>query len=123
MTGVDRLPVPADRAAFMASLAAHYPAAHRAAGVTGSALVDVAVDAEGKVAAVEVIPRPQGMNAILVLRGKDGTERQVTPQDDPAFGAAAQAALRGVRFTPAMRDGKPVPYTLRMTVTFDPPGR
>jgi hypothetical protein len=25
------------------------------------------------------------------------------------------------RFTPAMRDGQSVPFTLRMTLTFDPP--
>lgn len=123
MTGVDRLPAPSDKAAFMAALASHYPASHRATGESGSALVDVAIDDAGKVASVEIIQRPTGTNTILVLRERDGTERRVTPQDDPDFGAAAQAALRTVRFTPAMRDGKPVPYTMRMTVTFDPPGR
>jgi outer membrane biosynthesis protein TonB len=123
MTGVDRLPVPVDRGALMASVASHYPPPMRSAGVGGSALVDVTIDEQGLVSAVELVQRPLGPRTIMVLREANGTERRVAPHDDPAFGAAAQAALRPVRFTPAVRDGRPVPYTMRMTINFDPPAR
>jgi hypothetical protein len=123
MTGVDRLPVPADHGAFVASIAKHYPAAMRSAGVGGSALVDATIDADGNVTAVEAVQRPMAPRTTLVLRDADGTERRVVPRDDPLFGAAAQAALREVRFIPAVRDGQPVAYTMRMTINFDPPAR
>ena len=123
MTGVDRLPAPADRGAFVASISKHYPRAMRSAGVGGSALVDATIDATGSVSAVEVVQRPFSPRTIVILRDADGTERRVAPQDDPLFGAAARAALREVRFTPAMRDGQPVEYTMRMTINFDPPAR
>jgi outer membrane biosynthesis protein TonB len=123
MTGVDRLPVPADRGAFIASIAKHYPAAMRAAGVGGSALVDATIDAEGNVSAVEVVQRPMSPRTTMILRDAAGTERRFTPQDDPRFEAAARAALREVRFTPAVRDGQPVAYTMRMTISFDPPAK
>jgi outer membrane biosynthesis protein TonB len=122
-TGVDRLPVPADRKAFMARIASHYPSAFRTAGVEGSALVEVAIDARGNVGSVDIIERPLAPRAIMVLRKADGTERRVAPRDDPAFGDAAAAALRGVRFEPAMRDGQPVPFTMRMTINFDSSAR
>jgi outer membrane biosynthesis protein TonB len=122
-TGVDRLPAPADRKAFMASIASHYPAVFRSAGIEGSALVDVAIDEGGSVYSVQIIQRPLAPRTIMVLRKPDGTERRVTPRDDPAFGEAAAAALKGVKFEPAMRDGQPVPFTMRMTVNFDPSAR
>jgi|GEM_PF-2953596 len=121
MTGVDRLPQVLDKPAFKASVARHYPAELRAERVSGSALIDVLVDEEGNASSVTAVDRPAEMRAVLVLEEKDGTQRRITPEDHPAFQAAASAALREVRFSPAVRDGQPVPYTLRMTVTFEPP--
>ena len=121
MTGVDRLPQPVDPAALQAALKRHYPPEVSADGVSGSVLLDVRVDEAGGVASVTAIDRPAGVHATMVLQERDGTERRVEPNDHPAFRPAAQAALRQVRFTPAMRDGRPVPFTLRMTVIFDPP--
>jgi outer membrane biosynthesis protein TonB len=123
LTGVDRLPEAIDKAAFKASIERHYPAELLPDGTSGSALVDVLVDAGGRVASATPIDRPAGMHAVMILEQKDGTQRRITPNDHPAFQAAAASALREVRFSPAIRDGQPVPFTLRMTVTFDPPAR
>jgi outer membrane biosynthesis protein TonB len=121
LTGVDRMPEVLDRSDLRARIESHYPAELRTEAVSGSALIDVEVDAAGQVASVAAIERPAGIHATMVLLEKDGTERRITPNDHPAFQAAAVAALRGVRFSPALRDGQPVPFTLRMTITFDPP--
>jgi outer membrane biosynthesis protein TonB len=121
MMGVDRLPVFADPDALRRSMARHYPAELRAAGIGGSVLADVVIDAAGGVESVAIVPRPAGIRATMVLQAGDGSERRLQPNDDPAFGPAAEAALKETRFTPAMRDGQPVPFTLRMTIRFDPP--
>jgi outer membrane biosynthesis protein TonB len=121
-TGLSHLPEPMDQAAFAARLRQHYPAQLRAQGVSGTALLDVHVDAQGRVSDVDVISRPTGPEhptnrAVVEERG--GT-RVLELNDRPEFGAAAQAALRQTRFQPALKDGKAVPYKLRMTVQFDP---
>jgi hypothetical protein len=121
MTGVDRLPVFADREALRRSMARHHPPALRDAAIGGSVLADVRIDAFGGVEAVTIVPRPAEVRAAMVLREADGTERAVHPHDDPAFAPAAEAVLRETRFTPAMRDGQPVPFTMRMTISFDRP--
>ena len=121
MTGVDRLPEVLDRPAMKASVDRSYPAELRSEGVPGTALIDVEVDATGTVESVQAVSRVAGITAVMTLQAQDGTERRVTPSDHPAFQRAAVAAFRKVRFSPAVRDGQPVPYTLRMTVMFDPP--
>jgi outer membrane biosynthesis protein TonB len=123
MTGVDRLPHVLDQTAFAARIEGAYPAELRAEGVAGSALVDVLIDEGGRVASVIPIDRPAGMRALLILEGEDGSQRRVTPEDHPAFQKAAASALRDVRFSPAIRDGQPVPFTMRMTVNFEPSAR
>jgi outer membrane biosynthesis protein TonB len=121
MTGVDRLPQVVDQSAFRTRINRAYPAELRAQRVAGSALVDVLVDEAGRVASATPVNRPAGMRAVLILEEEDGSQRHITPKDHPAFQAAAVSALRDIAFSPAMRDGQPVPFTLRMTVTFDPP--
>ncbi|HEX6042331.1 hypothetical protein [Longimicrobium sp.] len=121
LAGVDRLPLFTDVDALNRSLQRHHPADLRAAGVGGSVLADVAIDEHGEVQAVTIVPRPSTAHVTMVMVEEDGTTRSVQPADNPAFGPAAEAALMETRFTPAMRDGQPVPFTLRMTVTFDPP--
>ncbi len=121
-TGLDHLPEPVNAAEFAAGLRRHYPARFRAQGVAGTTLVDVHVDARGRVGDVDVIPRPGGpphQKLTAVLQDANGS-RVAKLNDQPEFGAAAQAALRETRFHPAIRDGKPVAYKLRMTVQFDP---
>jgi outer membrane biosynthesis protein TonB len=120
MTGVDRLPQVLDQAVLKARIEQAYPAELRAGRVAGSALVDVLVDEAGRVASVTPINRPAGMRAALILEEADGSQRRITPDDHPAFQAAAVSALRDIRFSPAIRDGKPVPFTMRMTLSFDP---
>lgn len=121
LTGVDRLPEVVDKAAFRTAMERNYPAELRSEAISGSALVDVRIDPDGTVASVSPIDRPAGARMELVLEERDGTQRRVVPQAHPAFQAAAIKALRTVRFSPARRDGVAVPFTLRMTVTFDPP--
>jgi hypothetical protein len=122
MTGVDRLPQVVDKAAFKAAVERSYPADLRASPTSGSALVDVVIGAEGEVQSVTPVDRPEGMQrSVLILEERDGTERRIASDNHPAFQAAAREAMRSVRFTPAIRDGKAVPFTMRMTVTFDPP--
>lgn len=119
LAGVDRLPMFVDPGELDRSMKRHHPADLRAAG--GSVLADVEVDAEGRVRSVTIVPRPSTAHMTMVLQEADGTTRTVQPGDDPAFGPAARAALMETRFTPALLDGHPVPFTVRMTLTFDPP--
>jgi hypothetical protein len=117
LAGVDRLPVPADPEMIRAALQRHRPTDLRAGG--GSVTVDVTVDAAGAVTEVRAAPRPADPSARMVLRERDGSERMMDVRRDPGLASAAEAALREIRFTPAERDGEPVPVTFRMTVTFD----
>jgi len=127
MAGITRLPRPVDAHALMDAIQRHYPANLRAAGVHGSVLVEVRIDEHGNVTAVEPVPRPPAdvhYRAVVISRDPaSGAETQrplMEPgESNPAFEAAAGSALREVRFTPAEKDGKPVPFTLRMTVRFD----
>jgi len=122
-TGLSHSPEAADREAYAASFRRHYPAQLRAQGVSGAALVDVYIDAEGHVREVDVVPRPassshQTHRAVLQ---EAGTSRVVDLNYRPEFGAAAQAVLRETRFLPALKDGKAVPSRFRMTLQFTPP--
>ena len=128
MTGVSELPRPADRAALLRAIARHYPAELRSRAERALILVDASIDSTGEVTNVEVVQPPAGdvhHRAIILSRdpatGK-GTQRTLAGGGpyDPAFGPAAQAAVREVRFTPAMRDGTAVPFRMRMSVEFTP---
>lgn len=117
-TGLSALPQIQDRAAFVASLKRHDP------GLSGTLLVDVTIDENGAVQKVAAAPRDPAnrARAVLVDRFPDGktVERPLVVRNNPALLPAAQKVMREVRFTPAERDGKPVPYTLRMTLGFQP---
>jgi hypothetical protein len=118
-TGLSHLPEAADPEAFAASLRRHYPAQLRARGLSGATLVDVHVDAEGRVLDVDVVPRPaRGTHRAVLQDG--GISRVMDFTDRPELGPAAQAAIRETRFLPGLKDGKAVPYKLRMTVQFTP---
>jgi protein TonB len=74
----------------------HYPDARRAAGVEADVLLVVSLDAAGQVLSVTV-GRSSG---------------------DEAFDESARAAARQERFSPALRDGVPVPTTFTFTTHF-----
>ncbi|HVY38066.1 MAG TPA: energy transducer TonB, partial [Polyangia bacterium] len=74
----------------------HYPDARRAAGVEADVLLVVSLDAAGRVLSVTV-GRSSG---------------------DDAFDESARAAARQERFSPALRDGVPVPTTFTFTTRF-----
>ena len=74
----------------------HYPDARRAAGVEADVLLVVSLDATGQVLSVTV--------------GRGG--------GDAAFDESARAAAREERFSPALRDGVPVPTTFSFTTHF-----
>jgi protein TonB len=74
----------------------HYPDARRAAGVEADVLLVVSLDAAGRVLSV------------TVGRGSG----------DAAFDESARAAAREERFSPALRDGLPVPTTFTFTTHF-----
>lgn len=128
MTGVSELPRPGDRAVFLHTIQRHYPAELRERGARALVLVDASIDATGRVTDVDVVQPPAGdghHRAVLLERDPaTGGERQRTLAGgapyDPAFGPAAQAALREVRFIPAMRDGQAVPFRMRMSIEFAP---
>lgn len=118
--GLDRHPVPADPEELRAAIARHDP--RRAEGV--SVTVDVTVDPDGRVIAVHPVQRAANPQARIVLKRKDGTQRALPPRaSDPTVAAAADAALRDVRFSPALRNGHPVAHTFRMTIHFEPQAR
>jgi protein TonB len=74
----------------------HYPDARRAAGVEADVLLVVSLDAAGRVLSVTV-GRSSG---------------------DDAFDESARQAARQERFSPALRDGLPVPTTFTFTTHF-----
>jgi hypothetical protein len=121
--GVDRIPMPADRGAMQASIKRHWPTTPGAVGA--SVTVDVTVDETGRVTAVRPFtPSVEGdIPTRIVLRERNGSERLREIRRDPNVAPAAEAALREVQFTPALRDGQAVPHTFRMTVTFTPDDR
>lgn len=129
LTGLSHMPAPENNAAFNASIRRHYPREMLRAGRGGDVLVDVRLDASGRVLDVDVVEERKtvGDEHQIVVRGNvPGSDLQVEREvklnyDPEAFGAAAAAAIREVRFHPALRDGKGVPYTWRMTVRFTPP--
>ena len=121
--GVSQIPRPADQAAFLAAVKRHCPAALREQGRTGFVLVDVAVDATGAVEAVTAVPSPRGPPPAAVVARRDayGGEVHATLggiESDPELGPAAEAALREVRFTPALRDAVAVPFMVRIGIQF-----
>lgn len=124
VTGLSEFPRPRDKHALLAAVQRHYPPALRTHGGSGSVLVDVGLDELGNVVSVTGATPPGGLHThtMLVTRDRSGaeTERPLVGHSDPALVPAAEAALREVSFTPAIRDGKAVPYTLRMTVRFTP---
>jgi hypothetical protein len=128
MTGLSHMPVPENGKAFDASIRRHYPAAMLRAGRSGDVLVDVRLDETGRVLDADAVMERKTSadeHRVVVVEKARGSnkevEREVALNYDPeAFGAAAEAALREVRFRPALRNGKAVPYTMRMTVRFTP---
>jgi protein TonB len=73
-----------------------YPATLKAQGIEGDVTVSVSIDATGQVTSVSIV-RSSGQ---------------------PAFDQAAQQAARAERFTPAVRDGRPVAFTLTYSYRF-----
>lgn len=122
IAGVDQLPTVVDKTAFREKMSAYRSEALGNAKFAKSALVDVSIDAHGRVNSVAVVPRPPELESSpqprAFLQEPDGSLRPLNSVDDPAVGRAAQSILRDVRFNPAIRDGKAVAYTLRMTVSF-----
>mgnify|MGYP001288841839 CR=1 FL=1 len=65
----------------------------------------------------------EGVDGEVVLKvslGEDGTVRSALVESEPGYGLgeAARAAVMKARFRPAMRDGRPVPSTLRWRYRF-----
>jgi hypothetical protein len=128
MAGVSHLPVPVNYTDMRRSLARHYPRQFVGVRPRTAVLVDVMVDEKGFVREVAVVDPPSvspGQVKMVVLDRVPGSNtrvaREVESTYDQSFGPAAQAAIKDVRFRPALRDGKPVPFTLRMTVEFTSP--
>ncbi|HZG42399.1 MAG TPA: hypothetical protein VEY93_05515, partial [Longimicrobium sp.] len=127
-TGLSHVPIPVEKGALAASLRRHYPRNQVGRRGAAAVVVDVSLDDRGIVHQVKALPPPSsdpgGSNQIVVLRNPAGSNTPVQhalPLDyDPAFGPAAEAAIREVRFRPALRAGQPVAYTIRMTVQFAP---
>ena len=128
LTGLSHMPAPVDGDALDASLRKHYPREFIGIRPRTAVLVDVKLDERGRVGDVVVVDRPPSLpdNVSMVILDKvPGSnvpvEREYSTTYDSAFGPAARAALKEVRFQPAIRDGRAVPYTLRMTVEFTSP--
>lgn len=79
-------------------LAANYPPLLRDAGVTGGAVVEIQIGADGQVRNVSAL---------------EASHEQ--------FGDAAARTAREMRFRPARVDGRPVPYTAVQPITFNLP--
>src|SRR3954447_17207530 len=124
IAGVDVLPRILNAPELAESMKRHYPAALHGQGRTGSVLVDVSIDEEGRVTGVTALAEPT-----LQAHGPKGSRPDLarlpaeaaTPASTAQFGGAERAALAAARFSPAQLDGRPVPFTLRMTVRFSDP--
>jgi outer membrane biosynthesis protein TonB len=128
LTGLSHLPSPANDGEIGASLRRHYPRDLLAQQIRGAVLVDIRLDDRGVVQDVHAVspasrPTSTDEHRLVVRERVNGqvVEREVALTYDARFGPAAEAALRNVRFLPALRDGRAVPFTLRMTVEFSPP--
>jgi hypothetical protein len=102
------------------SMRRHWPTDPRADAA--SVTLDVSVDETGQVTSVQPVnPSANGgMPTRMILQERDGSERLHEIRRDPSAATAAEAVLREVQFTPAMRDGEPVAHTFRMTISFTP---
>ena len=92
-------------------------------GVAGRAPAR-SIDERGRVTDVTTVPAPT-----LQAHGFKGSRpdfanlpvEPATPAATAQFGDAARAALAAARFSSAQLNGKPIPFTLRMTVRFSDP--
>lgn len=130
LSGLSHMPQVESPEALTRSLARHYPGELAGARPATLVLVDVRLDETGRVLDVMPVDRPargqENVRMVLVDQvpgSNTPVERSYEAEYDQAFGPAASAALREMRFKPALRDGQPVPYTLRMTVEFRAPGQ
>ncbi|NJK88395.1 MAG: energy transducer TonB [Myxococcales bacterium] len=73
-----------------------YPPLYESQGLEADVVVEVQIDVRGEVTSVRV----------------------VTPSPHAEFDESAVAHARKSRFSPATRDGAPVPWTLTYTVRF-----
>jgi hypothetical protein len=117
--GLSAFPRIRNGAVLAASLHRHNP------GFGGTILLNVMIDEAGAVRSVDAAPRREGTHAraVLVDRTPNGNtvERPLVIHDNPALLDAARRVMQEAQFTPAERDGKPVSYSLRMTLSFDSP--
>lgn len=126
-SGLSHLPRPENFNALRRSLARNYPREFIGVRPSTSVLVDVMLDERGFVKDVAVVDRPAQMPDVQValIDKVPGSNLEVVREYpttyDASFGPAAVAALKEVRFHPALRDGRPVPFTLRMSVEFTSP--
>ncbi|HEU0054805.1 MAG TPA: hypothetical protein VFQ39_16585 [Longimicrobium sp.] len=126
ISGVSELPRPLDNRAMMAAVRRHYPAHLRERRLTALVLLEADIDESGRVRDVRVVPPPGGATHRAVILSRDPATGEQTSRPmfdaafDPAFAPAAEAVLRETTFAPAMLDGTPVPFTLRMSVRFTP---
>ena len=126
----DRLPVPKQQ------VRPKYPAAARAAGVSGEVLVDFIVDAEGNVRNAFVAKAGEGearpsvklVNFVVAAAGADGavgaagvgagrSEAEAKAMAEE-FGAAAVAAVSQWKFEPGTKGGRKVNTVQRVPIVF-----
>jgi TonB family protein len=96
MTSLTRLPQLKNLGDLRAILRRFYPEAERVRGATGSVVIDLHVDADGRVTSVDVV-------------------RSATP----AFDEAARHVGLLLRFTPAYLGTQKVPVKLRQSIQFN----
>ncbi len=124
-SGLSHLPRPENFNALRRSLARNYPSEFIGVRPSTSVLVDVMLDERGFVRDVAVVDRPAQAPDVALIDKVPGSNLEVVREYpttyDASFGPAAVAALKEVRFLPALREGRPVPFTLRMSVEFTSP--
>jgi TonB family protein len=92
---VDRLPQMKNVGELADRMRALYPPLYRAAGIQGSAIVQLVVDTEGRV-------ESEGMSVISATH--------------PDFASASMELVRLIRFEPARRNGRPVRVWVQLPV-------
>jgi TonB family protein len=93
-------------AKLLSAPAPEYPDAAKKTGIGGKVMVQVALDAEGKV------------SSVTSVSGPDSVCSTITYPDVVALREAARTAALKAKFAPATRDGNPVESSMRISYGF-----
>jgi bla regulator protein blaR1 len=94
-----------------------YPADAKQEGVVGLFVIDVVVGKDGAIKEAQVVASAPTEARLKELQAKKGTPAAV--EGDKRLADAAVAAVKQWKYTPILKDGKPVEFKATVTVNFN----